>query len=1308
MANPVSHFTRNLLAASLVMAACGDAAPETAGKLLVDLDAADFAFGAKRWPQRSGDTGIPGDFMPKGSPTRQTVAGAEAVVFDGDGDYFVGPFTTAALHAPRATHSVEVWVFQGNVRDQESVVSWGKRWGRPDLSLAAFRYGTDPDLGAIGRWGSSESPFVTVPSAGQWHLITYTFDGSHQSVYVDGKLDNTKPVGLLDAHDMLPIQLGAELCGDLRIEGPFTQYSGALGKVRIHSGALTADQVKRNFESEHASFPGLRPKPLRQAPVHRFSFNAAPAPAPDGTTVPDLIGGLVATIRGANAAFTGHAVRLPGGSSATEAYMDFPNGLISSWENVTIEFWETQTEPQVWSRILSIGTNKVGEIHGPGGDFTGSETLTLFGNVGAMQINRFARSYGTLANGGPDRDPASYPDSEYGVEFHQVITYDKRLEEWHWYRNGLLMEVIPDREGPSTIEDVNVWIGRSEFSADNNFRGLVNEVRIYNHALDECEIQGNFLAGPDKVELARNALALNWKPVSPGRHSYINTPETNVWNTGTGGPHPDGPGHTATFAGGITDAQEISLDIPVTLGSLNFGSASATGAYSLRCGKSGAIVMDSGGTGPASISQPQGSQSNELIAPVTIVSDTEFSNQSTEPLKLGGSIHGRGTFVKTGTGPLVLTGDGGSYNGQLRVLSGELVLGGNAAVRLPMVSLTNITAPGSLVFDRPDDVEIDGEFTGSGAIFHRGKGALTLSESGFFTHSGMFVQQDGSGTFTSAGLIDGPLEVRSDADIILRGRSLTRPGKSLAIGTSNGGYLTISDSARVEVRGMGHLIIGDLGSGQSVLAMKGGSIQCREFFVGKNTGTSGVVLQRSGDIIKEGQLDTRIGGGVPGNHGSWGAWRISGGTLQDSWNLQIGSYGTGLMEVDGGEVKVVGFLSIGRHADDRNHPSHGMLDVKSGTVTSTQSNNYVLVGEEGVGVLNIRGGTVTCVNKLMIGAGTIDKPGDGTVNLLTGGTLVTCGITQMNESEATGRLWLNGGTLKAGASSSSFLEGLDRVHVGKEGVRIDTNGFDLTIDQNLLAPTGSGIVSIPVLSGGENHLAAPFIKISGGGGDGACAVAEVDGGSIRSITITHPGNGYTSIPEITMLGGGAGTGLKLGTPVLGANAGGGLVKTGAGSLTLGGSNTYPGMTRIEQGSLAIAGALSGSVDVATGASLCGGGTIGGSLEMASESSLVTTAEGSLKIHGNAGVHGSFVIDSAPSGSKEAGLQVGGRLDLTGSILIVKPGKTLMDGETRIVASYGSLQGEFSPDGELPEGYALDYDFKGLKQIALVARSTNAE
>lgn len=1287
---------------------CG-AAIEVAGSLLIDLDASDFAFDSRKWHQRTPGTGIPGDFVPKGSPTRQTVAGANAVLFDGDGDYFVGPFTTAALHAPGAKHSVEIWVYQGNIREQESVVSWGKRWGRPDLSLAGFRYGTDPELGAIGRWGSYESGFEKVPEAGRWHLLTYTYDGRTQTVYVDGEADNSKPVGLLDAHDMLPIHLGAEIRGDLTIEGPFTQFSGALGRVRIHSGCLKAEQVRRNFETERIMFPGLAASALKQAPVHRFSFTAEAGAAPDGTLIPDRIGGLIAVIRGAHAKFDGNGLQLPGGSSMTEAYVDFPNGLISAHENLTIEFWATQTSPQVWSRILSIGTNQSGEITGPGGHFVGSETLTLFGNVGSLQVNRFARSFGSLANGGPDRDPAAYPDSEYGQEFHQVITYDKHLAEWHWYRNGLLMEVIPDREGPSTIDDVNVWIGRSEFSADNNFRGVIREFRVYNHALSQSEILGNHLAGPDKLELARPTPALMWRPVTAGEHRFTNEDGRDQWGTGTGGAYPNGSGSTATFSSAIHGDQWIRFAVPITLGALNIGSTMAKGSIKFEADKTGTIAMDSGDGGPAVITQPPESPPNEVIAPITIVSDTEVINQSRQLLSIGGSIHGRGSIFKTGCGPVLLKGDGGTYNGTIHVIAGDLVLGGGQEVRLPMVSLTKVSAPGRLVFDRPDHAVIDGEFTGSGSIVQRGTGILTLSESGFMTHSGAILQENGSGILENQGLIDGPTEIRSDGSVVLVGRSVTKLGERLTIGMDDGGTLTIRDSANIDIQGPGHLNIGDSGTGQSLVRVEGGSLNYKELFLAKNPGTSGVLLQSGGSMTKEGQLDTRIGGGLPGTHDTWGAWIMKGGSLTDSWNLQVGGYGTGILELDGGNIRVTGFLSLGRYAEGNKKRSHGMLDLKSGTITSTQSNNYVLVGEEGIGILNLRGGSFNCANRLMIGAGSIDHPGEGTVNLMQGGILTVSGIAQMNESEAKGRLYLNGGLLKAGASSGAFLEGLDQVHVGPDGANIDSNGYNIVILQDLTAPAGDGVVRIPVIDGGGSFLAPPVIRIQGGGGEGASAIAELDDGSIRSVTISNPGVGYKSTPEAVIIGGGSGTGLKLAPAELAPNKGGGLDKSGTGRLTLAGANTYPGATRVSRGTLELTGSVMGSVELSSGSVLSGNGVIGGDLG-AAPGSIIEPAPGTdLSVHGAAEIRGaSFSIDADPNGNGLSRLEVRGNLDLHETKLVVKPGCIGRIQHAGVIASYDSLSGTFKLDTPLPAGWSIDYNYKGLKQIALVANEADAE
>jgi autotransporter-associated beta strand protein len=1055
---------------------------------------------------------------------------------------------------------------------------------------------------------------------------------------------------------------------------------------------MTPAQVKRNFDSEKQAHTGPVAASLRQAPIHRFSFNEAPGPAPDGTRIKDSIGGLSAMVRGANAEFTGDAVQLPGGSSATEAYLDFPNGLISSHESPSIEFWVTQTAARDWCRILSIGTNLGGEISGPGGNFSGSETLTLFGNVGARRVNRFARSFGNLPNGGPDRDPVDYSESDYGVEFHQVITYDKNLQEWHWYRNGILMEVIPDTAGATTLDDVNVWLGRSEFSPDNNLCGQINEVRIYKHALSEEEILGNFQAGPDKLDLADGGIAFNWQPTSPGRYSYANTDDSDHWSTGPGGAVPNGPGSIATFASELTGDQEIELSTPVTLGTLILGTPGAPGSHILLGGNSAVITMDSGNHTPASITQLPDSPSNHVRAAVSLKSDTEVTNRSSNPLVIDGEILGGGSLVKTGTGPVILTGTGDGFSGQVRIVSGALLV---RDTRMLATSEFSISEAGQLVLNHETSFVLRGGFNGAGPVTHQGLGRITLPAGASITSRGNLTINNGSGPLISEGTIDGPHEIAVDGELVLAGASRTRLQQWLAIGRRSGGNVLIRDSASVEIEGSSHLNIGDLGSGLGSLIMHGGSVSFKELFIGKNAGVSGVLLQSGGALKKSGSLDSRVGGGLPGSNHSWGFWRMTGGTYQDEGNLQVGAHGTGVMEIDGGHVTVDGFLGIGRYKDDSGNPSRGVLDVQSGRVTTTAPDHLVLVGEEGIGVLNIRSsGQVVCANRLIIGAGTIDKPGDGTVNLLAGGMLKASGITQFNQTAASGRLNLDGGTLMAGRSTESFLEGLDSAIVRSGGARIDTNGFDIRINQALLAPEGKGLVEIPVLRGGSNYRGAPWIDLGGG----ATAVANLTGNSVRSITITNPGDSNTKAPAVNIIGEGGGSGLLLGSPVLQPNRGGGLVKTGSGTLTLGGANTYPGVTTVRQGKLRVDGRIAGSVAVSAKATLAGGGTIGGPVEMAPGSTLESS--GKLAILGDLALRGILRIDPQMTGGGT--IDVAGELDLTESGLSLKSSAMPSGSRALVIAGYGSLRGKFAKVDALPAGYRLDYAYNGLNQIALVA------
>ncbi|EEF63189.1 LamG-like jellyroll fold domain-containing protein [Pedosphaera parvula] len=495
---------------------------QTAGTLLVNIDPSSMPTGSLSWITNSGSvggvfeaTGIATDSLPQIINVGGS-GGTSGIMLDRQsfmqhvaapgGAVVPAPASVVGVNPPC---SIEVWAINPTVSTEEAMVAWGARGsnGRD----RAFIYGTSGGFGAAGQWGNADLGWNNsggAPAAGVWHHLVYTYDGTTTRVYADGVLSNSEddsPYGGLNIIAGTPITLGAQRESNGTVSTGAGRASLTLGKVRIHSGTLTASQISNNYNFEKNSFVLGTPTPLQTFPIHRYTFNMAATNDAVGMTVPDVVGGADGVVQGiygtATAGFNGSRLSLAGGSSATAPYVDLPNGLVSSLSTnnggpgkVTIEGWVTATGSQGWQRMFSFGNNTAGEISGPGGTFNGTTELMISQNGGdqnTLHVTVDAVGRDTGGNFG-----TAFPSLALT---YYALTWDEATGEVTVYQNGIESVRLKAADPFTAVNDVNVWLGRSNWSGDNNLQGSYDDFRIYNRVLSPAEVLNDYQGGANTV-----------------------------------------------------------------------------------------------------------------------------------------------------------------------------------------------------------------------------------------------------------------------------------------------------------------------------------------------------------------------------------------------------------------------------------------------------------------------------------------------------------------------------------------------------------------------------------------------------------------------------------------------------------------------------------------------------------------------------------------------------------------------------------------------------------------------------------------
>jgi len=216
--------------------------------------------------------------------------------------------------------------------------------------------------------------------------------------------------------------------------------------------------------------------------LHRYSFDG------QGTGIVDSQGTADGVAMG-GATLTGLGSIVLDGA---DDFVERPGGLGSASDMRSFEAWFkwNPTGAANWQRLMDFGDSS----GGVGTQGVGLTYLVISPQASTPQA--MAGAIKTINPGVSQKVFANSP-TPMGAIVHVVLTFDSPGDSMAMYVDGALHNTSSITENLSELNDVNCWLGQSQFTQDPNFEGSIDEFRVYGHALSAPEVAASFAAGPD-------------------------------------------------------------------------------------------------------------------------------------------------------------------------------------------------------------------------------------------------------------------------------------------------------------------------------------------------------------------------------------------------------------------------------------------------------------------------------------------------------------------------------------------------------------------------------------------------------------------------------------------------------------------------------------------------------------------------------------------------------------------------------------------------------------------------------------------
>jgi autotransporter-associated beta strand protein len=528
-------------------------------------------------------------------------------------------------------------------------------------------------------------------------------------------------------------------------------------------------------------------------------------------------------------------------------------------------------------------------------------------------------------------------------------------------------------------------------------------------------------------------------------------------------------------------------------------------------------------------------------------------------------LAGTNGLIKTGSGTVNLDpGDGFWAN----TFSGPITINGGNLISVRPTSLGD--GAGAITINSGAILNVDwGTVTRTGLVTVNGGTLRSQGGSPQLINNGAgFVLQNGGAITTSLGG-SGGLTVNGARSFLYSvntytGGTVINAGGDLAL--LFGGALPTNTALQLSgnlLTGNGNHTVGGL-TGASTGRLIGATN--RTFTVNKVSGTDsyGGTIETFQTFIKDGAGTLSLTNA--NNNSSFpGALTVNNGVLElgGAGRLAAGSYS--------GAILLSTNSSVLRIATSANQTLSGAISGSGSFVKSSTGTNTLSGANSYSGGTTVNGGTLTASHANALG----DATGAVTVNGAAPGSTVLNVNANMTR---TGTVTVNGGDLGTGNGSTLTINGGGFVLTGSYA---SAGGVVLAGSSGLTVSSPDARLWAQATYTGDTVISSGQLNICGSGGISTnSAVSIASGATLNLTSFSAPTNINRTIAGLagagTLHSGGGGTvtvNKGSGTDTFsGVISGGtGLIKEGAGTLVLAGTNTYSGATLVSGGGLALHG-----------------------------------------------------------------------------------------------------------------------------------------